>query len=190
MLKLAVEHIEKLEYSFDGHMRITPKTYPNPYDTWYFGNLAIPSDMVEHLPYLCQVADRAKVLELGTRYGVSTSAFAKNAEVVWTVDREDCSRAIPKGIDNVHFIQEESTRIDYEQLGIYPDIVLIDTEHTFNQVIKEFEHIIKLTPVKVLFHDYQIPEVGQAIEYIAKKYEYPYTVMGKVFPLVEMIIEE
>jgi hypothetical protein len=146
--------------------------------------------MIEHMELLEDMAYNCAVLELGTRFGVSTSAFAHSAHKVWTVDIVDCSQYIPKECTNVTHIVGNSTSIDYDSFVRYPDVVLIDTEHTYQQVIKEFEHIVSLQPEYVLFHDYQIPEVKEAIDYIADTYRYEYTVNGKVFPLAIMEIKQ
>jgi cephalosporin hydroxylase len=190
MLKLNTEHMAALYYSFDGKMVIEPKKYDDPYDNWYYQNLCLPSDMIEHMELLEDMAYNCAVLELGTRYGVSTSAFAHSAHRVWTVDIVDCSQYIPKECTNVTHIVGDSTSIDYDSFVRYPDIVLIDTEHTFEQVVKEFEHIVSLNPAFVLFHDYQIPEVKAAIDYIAKTHGYIYEINGEVFPLVIMKVDE
>jgi cephalosporin hydroxylase len=190
MLKLKTEHMAAMYYSFDGKMVIEPKKYDDPYDNWYYQNLCLPSDMIEHLELLEDMAENCIVLELGTRYGVSTSAFAHRGFIVHTVDIEDCSQYIPKECTKVKHIIGDSTNIDYAAMRIYPQIVLIDTEHTYQQVIKEFEHIVSLQPEYVLFHDYQIPEVKEAIDYIADTYGYEYTVNGEVFPLSIMEIKQ
>jgi cephalosporin hydroxylase len=182
--------MEALYYSFDGKMIIEPKKYDDPYDNWYYQNLCLPSDMIEHLELLERMAENCIVLELGTRYGVSTSAFAHSAYKVWTIDIEDCSQYIPEGITNTIHLVGDSTSIEYDSFVRYPDIVLIDTEHTYQQVIKEFEHIVFLHPEYVLFHDLQIPEVKDAIDYIADTYGYEYTVNGKVYPLAIMEIKQ
>lgn len=186
MLKLNTEHMKALYYSFDGRVVIEPKKYLDPYDSWYFSNLCLPSDMLEHLELLESMANGKVVLELGTRYGVSTSAFAHSAKAVYTVDIVDCSQYLPKECTNVQHLVSESTALDYASMGIHPQLVLIDTEHTYEQVIKEFRHIVSLHPEYVLFHDYQIFEVKDAIEHIAQTYGYTYIVNGKVFPLVIM----
>jgi hypothetical protein len=184
MLRLEPQHIKDIYYSFNGRLQIVPKKYDNVYDNWYFRNLATPSDMTEHLVYLEEIAKDKIVLELGTRYGVSTSAFCHSAKYVYTVDIEDCSMYIPDGIENVTFMHTKSTDIDVIDFdGINIDIVLIDTEHTYKQVINEFSIIYPLYPDIVVFHDVQIAEVKEAIEDICKEYNLTYKVMGNVYPI-------
>lgn len=191
MLRLHTEHMEYIEYSFTGKLNIVPKHYEDPYDNWYYRNLALPSDMSEHLVFLENIAKDSIVLELGTRYGVSTSAFAHNAKYVYTVDIDDCSKYIPEEIDNVEFIQGNSLEINYNKyIGDKVDVVLIDTIHTYEQVVAEYNRVKLLNPDVIIFHDMQIKEVERAVKYISETYNISYETSGNVYPIAIMYSNE
>ena len=115
---------------------------PTPTPTWqrYMDIVGTPSDIQHHLPLLYSLA-RGNVLELGTRTGVSTTALLAGVEAhgghVWSVDVDDCSRLFAEH-SQWAFIQASST--DVTTIAQCPDpidLLLIDTEHTVEQVETE-----------------------------------------------------
>lgn len=117
----------------------------------YHQHLATPSDIQHHLPLLRALA-QGNVLELGTRSGVSTVALLAGVEAhgghVWSVDLDDCS-AVAAEHPQWTFVRGSST--DGEILGewfsesnpyhyqedVFFDLILIDTEHTYEQARAE-----------------------------------------------------
>ncbi len=120
-----------------------------PTPTWqrYMECVGTQSDIQHHLPLLYSLA-RGNVLELGTRTGVSTAALLAGVEAhgghVWSIDVDDCS-GLFAGHPQWRFVQGSST--DPEMLchthsvdGGIPagfDLILIDTEHSWEQVTAE-----------------------------------------------------
>lgn len=148
---------------FDGETPIQRR-----YEEW----LHTPSDIREHLPYLYQIA-KGVVVELGARYGASTSAFVAAKEdglcdAVFSFDIDpSCSRLleIPGYAENLTLFIGESTKIP-DEVPNQIDILFVDTEHTYAQVTAELN--AWLPRVKdgglLLFHDTELPEVKRAIE--------------------------
>ena len=102
-----------------------------------------PSDINEHLPRLVeQVEDlqATKVIELGTRGGVSTIAWlyalARNNGHLWSVDIDPR----PAGLEVAHwtFIQGDDCSPEvFTQLPDDVDIVFIDTSHAYRHTVQE-----------------------------------------------------
>jgi cephalosporin hydroxylase len=114
----------------------------------YLHYLTQPSDIQAHLGLLYSLA-RGNVVELGTRSGVSTAALLAGVEKrgghVWSVDIDDCAH-LYAGHPQWTFRQGDST--DGATLdrwwSEHPqpksgciDLLLIDTEHTVEQVTAE-----------------------------------------------------
>lgn len=102
---------------------------------------ATPSDIYEHLPTfveLCQELDARKVIELGTRGGVSTVAWLYGLHSqghLWSVDIDP---APPMEFDGWTFIQGDD--LDRQVVRSLPngvDIVFIDTSHMYAQTVAE-----------------------------------------------------
>jgi cephalosporin hydroxylase len=109
----------------------------------YLHYLTQPSDIQAHLGLLYSLA-RGNVVELGTRSGVSTAALLAGVERrggrVWSVDIDDCAH-LYAGHPQWTFWQSSSTDADTVQdIATYHgpiDLLLIDTEHTVEQVTAE-----------------------------------------------------
>lgn len=113
--------------------------------TWqaYQQHVATPSDIQHHLPLLFSLA-RGNVLELGTRTGVSTAALLAGVEAhgghVWSIDIDERSAGVAAGHPLWTFVHGSSTNPDLiaSKTGAEPfDLLLIDTEHTYNQAAAE-----------------------------------------------------
>lgn len=107
--------------------------------------LCTPHDMQAHLPRLDALAQNV-CLELGTRYGASTSALLTGVRAsgghVWSVDTEDCSGLFD--CDEWTFVQADSCDVGAVQYaGMLEDtrinLLLIDTLHTREQVLRELD---------------------------------------------------
>jgi predicted O-methyltransferase YrrM len=98
---------------------------------------ATQSDIQHHLGLLFSLA-RGNVLELGTRGGVSTVALLAGVERsgghVWSLDIEDCSGVLPAHPQWTFTRGDSTDTALYETFGKTTfDLVLIDTEHTYEQ---------------------------------------------------------
>lgn len=98
----------------------------------YLHHYATQSDIQAHLGLLYSYA-RGTVVELGTRTGVSTTALLAGVEArggqVISVDLEDCSSLFQH--PQWTFIRSDSRNPDLPT-GLAPvDVLLIDTEHTY-----------------------------------------------------------
>jgi predicted O-methyltransferase YrrM len=101
---------------------------------------ATPSDINEHLPTMCSLVeqlDATKVIELGTRGGVSTIAWLYALEGkghLWSVDIDP-----HPALEAEHwtFIQgDDCDPFIFEQLP-EADIVFIDTSHAYQHTCRE-----------------------------------------------------
>lgn len=111
----------------------------------YLRELQTDSDIRHHLPLLYSCGIGLLTVELGTRSGVSTSAFLASAENygghVVSVDIADVS-ALYRGHPNWTCIQGDSRHPELPKMiqGAHNkliDTLLIDTEHTYEQVTAE-----------------------------------------------------
>lgn len=101
-----------------------------------------PSDIYEHLHVfveLCRKRDAKKVIELGTRSGVSTVAWLYGLDLtdghLWSVDL-DRPPNLPS--DRWTFLQGNDLDVDvFTALPDAVDIVFIDTSHMYEQTLAE-----------------------------------------------------
>jgi predicted O-methyltransferase YrrM len=155
----------------------------NPDSTWLAGQyaraVATPSDINEHLPTMLELVsqlDATKVVELGTRGGVSTLAWLHALDGrghLWSVDI-DPRPDLPE-FDHWTFIQGDDCSADvYGALPDQVDIVFIDTSHAYDHTVREldlYRWIVRPGGVIVL-HDtelYQPGEVGPQPPFPVKK---------------------
>lgn len=148
-----------------------------------------PSDINEHLPTLRKYAEQSsRVLELGTRYGTSTTALlAGQPDTLISLDISPCRNASlisVRGKTELHFIQADSRR--WNPHGWNPttrqwcpsqfvtacsyDLLFIDTNHTFEQVSAELDKYAPLTMHWIILHDtVSFPPVLEAVQaYLAQ----------------------
>lgn len=152
-----------------------PKIEQTPVRQRYLRELQTDTDIRHHLPLLYSVAG-GLVVELGTRTGVSTAAFLAAAEArgghVVSVDIDDVS-ALYRGHPLWTCIQADSRHPELPAAarkvadGKPIDVLLIDTEHTYEQVTAEL--LLWAEHVKpggyILCHDTEtFPGVRGAIE--------------------------
>jgi predicted O-methyltransferase YrrM len=138
--------------------------------TRYQHELHQQSDIHHHLPLLYSLA-KGTVVELGTRTGVSTAALLSGVErhggTVTSVDIDDVS-ALYRGHPQWRCVRGSST--DPATAALVEgqiDVLLVDTEHTYEQVTDELAvwgPRMRVGGV-VLFHDPEtFPGVRAAVE--------------------------
>lgn len=118
---------------------MTPETLQERYDRLCRENL----DISDHLPTLLALGKKCpRIVELGVRYGASTTALLLAApESLILVDIQPCQAAVQEikrlaqvqGKTRVEFFQADSRKIALEPM----DLLFIDTEHTYKCLIKE-----------------------------------------------------
>lgn len=118
-----------------------------------------PSDIVEHLPTLKNLANECEiVLELGTRYCYSLFAFlASNAKEVYSVDInyndyiKNTEKMCKEENRNFKFILDSSIYVDPPKS---PDLVFVDSFHEFSHVKQEIAKHSNYENLKYMaFHD-------------------------------------
>jgi len=136
-----------------------------------------PSDIVDHLPrFVDLAADADRIIELGTRTGVSTVAWLHGLEGhghLWSVDIDEQP---PIG-DWPHwtFIQGDDCAGNiFTQLPADVDVVFIDTSHDYLHTLREL-HLYRwlLKPGgKLVLHDTELArpmDVAQQSPYPVKR---------------------
>lgn len=144
-----------------------------------------PSDIIEHLPTFSktvQELDAKKVIEVGVRYGVSTISWLYALQPgigtgghLWAVD---VSFPIPSapGQPNLLDPQGGLTSLPHwnfilgdgksaKVLAMLPnevDILFIDTNHVYEEVLEELEFLVPLVRAggRVLLHDTAIEDTA------------------------------
>lgn len=106
-----------------------------------------PSDIYEHLPKfvaLCEFLQAKKVIELGTRGGVSTIAWLFGLEItdghLWSVDIDPAPELANERWTFIH-----GDDLDPKVFNALPDsadVVFIDTSHDYQQTLAEL-HLYK-----------------------------------------------
>jgi cephalosporin hydroxylase len=122
-----------------------------------------PSDINEHLPLfvdLCQELDAKKVIELGTRGGVSTIAWLYGLKWTgghcWSVDIDE---APDLKLNHWTFIQGDDLDPNTVcQLPDEADVVFIDTTHSFEDTLAELNvYQYKVRPGgRIVLHDTEL----------------------------------
>ena len=126
---------------------------------------ASPSDIFEHLPVFVDMVHQAnaqKVIELGTRTGVSTIAWLYALEQtgghLWSVDID--SKPAIGDYPHWTFIQgDDESDVVLSQLPEKVDILFLDTSHHYEHTKRELE--LYLSQVKpgglIVCHDTELP---------------------------------
>jgi cephalosporin hydroxylase len=147
----------------------------------YQAHCVSSSDIQHHLPLLFSLA-RGNVVELGTRSGVSTSALLAGVEAhggrVWSVDIDARSAQVAAGHPLWTFIQGDSRAPELPaQVGTV-NLLLIDTEHTYQQAKAELAlwHRAIAPGGFVVMHDPEtFPGVRRAAQEFAQAHNWPLT---------------
>jgi predicted O-methyltransferase YrrM len=137
-----------------------------------------PSDVFDHLPTFVDLVDHfyavhdgrphVQVIELGVRYGVSTTAWLwalRDRGDLWAVDgsppvieptmQVDLLNPL-MGLDHFHFILGWDTELAVlSQLPDQVDIVFIDTNHIYEETLVELETYLPRVRDggRILLHD-------------------------------------
>lgn len=129
----------------------------------YEQNRASPSDISEHLETfvaICQELNAARVIELGVRDGISTSAWLYGLEQtdgrLWSVDVAD-----PPAIDSDRWTFIKGSDTDPAVLARLPnsvDVVFIDTSHKYAQTLEELHlYFPRVGPGgRIVLHDTEV----------------------------------
>ena len=124
---------------------------------------SMPSDIHEHLPVfvdLCDKLQATKVIELGTRGGVSTTAWLYGVEKtdghVWSVDVDP-----PPDMTHERWTFVQGNDLNPEVFRSLPDsadIVFIDTSHAYSQTLAELHlYAHKVRPGgRIVCHDTEL----------------------------------
>ena len=131
----------------------------------------------DHLQFIYLQAE-GKILELGTREGVSTSAFLygveQNGGHVWSVDLNEKCREVFRGHDQWTFIHGNSLDVArLEEFGVPEelDLLFCDTVHTYEQVnleLKTWGPRVKPNGLILVHGINKYPQVQDACEGYAK----------------------
>jgi len=125
-------------------------------------------DMYPHIWTLHGHATKAKVVvEFGVRGGVSTWAILDGIPedgLLFSVDILPC--IVPPRVSSdprwTFLIGDDLDPAIQAQLPAHADMVFIDTDHTYEQTVKELAYTLTLTPDRIVMHDYVMEPVQRA----------------------------
>jgi predicted O-methyltransferase YrrM len=143
------------------------------------------SDMKFHLNFIFNMS-KGNMLELGVRSGVSTSALLHAAEThnghLWSIDKDGGCASIFKDCPYWTFIHGDSTDREKAVESGLPgelDVIFIDTEHRYNQVIMElltWSNFLKQDGI-IMVHDVEsYPATHKACEDFAVENKWQYKI--------------
>jgi cephalosporin hydroxylase len=146
----------------------------DPVEYRYQELLATPMDMQQHMPRLRDYA-QGTVVELGCRYGSSTTAFLAGLQErgghLYSIDISDHDvRHTRKQLGNHPqwtFMQGDSHDPDVAEQVFAIDVLLIDSLHTYEQVKGELAlWAPKVRPGgRILLHDWEVyPEIVRVVK--------------------------
>jgi methyltransferase family protein len=129
-------------------------------------------DMEPHIRTLQKKAALAeKIVEFGTRGGVSTWALLESLVMTGTMISIDIDPNIPSMVPQPvledhrwSFLCADTTRLP---LRTWADLVFIDTSHTYHDTQVELRAAAAMLPQTILLHDYldpNYPGVQQAVD--------------------------
>lgn len=123
-------------------------------------------DMTPHLDTLTRFAEGARVIvEWGVRSGVSTWALLNGLPADGRLISVDITRQDwPDRITHDHrwtFIPGDDRAIGLPVQRA--DLVLIDTSHEYHHTLAELHRADALEPSWILLHDYELPDVEDAV---------------------------
>lgn len=149
----------------------------------YKEHLTRESDIQEHLGLLRGLAmDCVKVVELGFRTGVSTSAFLAGGAHVHSYDIDkNCKKHVRRLAheypDTFEFKVGDSTEVDIPEC----DLLFIDTDHTYRTTLLELErHEVKVKRWIVLHDTHTFGKVDRPKSKHAAKDGAPQGIMNAV----------
>lgn len=127
-------------------------------------------DMAPHYRTLTRYARECTlIVEFGVRGGVSTWALLDglyDGGHLFSVDIVDC--VVPprvSGDAKWTFIVGDDMDPDVQaQLPEMADLVFIDTSHEYDHTVREIALAMTLNPRRLVFHDYVMPTVAQAVD--------------------------
>lgn len=127
-------------------------------------------DMAPHYPTLTRYARECTlIVEFGVRGGVSTWALLDGLYEgghMWSVDIVDC--VVPPRVSEdpawTFIVGDDMDPEVQKQLPEKADLVFIDTSHEYEHTVKEIALALTLNPRRLVFHDYVMAPVAQAVD--------------------------
>jgi predicted O-methyltransferase YrrM len=135
-------------------------------DRWAYDQV----DMHPHYQTLIRYARECEVIvEWGVRGGVSTWAFLEGLPAdgrLYSVDILDC--VVPRAVSSdprwTFIIGDDLDPEVQAQLPLVADLVFIDTDHTYEQTVREVEYAATFGPRRIVLHDYVMEPVRKAVD--------------------------
>lgn len=103
--------------------------------------------------------DAKNIVEFGTGTGASTYAFSEGIKItngiLWSVDIAECKDVRDKYKDNknMNFVQSDSIEFAKNWKNGNIDILLCDSDHSYERVYGELDIGIKYNPKVIFIHD-------------------------------------
>jgi len=105
------------------------------------------------------ISDAKNIVEFGTGTGASTYAFSEAIKLtngnLWSVDIAECKTVRNKYVDNknIIFVQSDSVEFIKNWNNGNIDILLCDSDHSYERVYRELDASIKYNPKIIFIHD-------------------------------------
>ena len=116
-------------------------------------------DMAPHITTLTEYASHAhKIVEFGTRGGVSTWAFLDGlpeSGLMWSVDINECT--VPPRVSRdprwTFVLGDDTDPAIHDILPALADLVFIDTSHEYEHTAAELQIAQAMEPDRIICHD-------------------------------------
>ena len=132
---------------------------------------------VDGLIDLCNhvVTKDMTIVELGTYEGVSTAVFSHFAKFVTTYDLDMRIAPSLEGLSNVRRVQGDSCQAAQPYQDRSVDLVYLDTDHRYNQVMRELMAWTKKVKPGgyIAGHDFQADPGVEVIKAVCDRFDYP-----------------
>jgi len=141
------------------------KLFNNP------GLVSYSCDIHEHKNYLAEIGKDKDVVELGVRCGFSSVCFLSSCKSLtsYDIDFTEEAQNLKWEVPSWKFHKESSLEVTIPEC----DVLFIDTDHTYHQLLSELERHHSKAKTNIIMHDTYLDGMRKALnEFLANHPEW------------------